>query len=149
MKKADEKINVTNEQDNNYSFIDENINFKQFDEHLTNLEKKIDILLDDKVSTKDIINITKETIQKDDKKRITVSKAIISIIFLFFIATFADVLFYIFNKSMQIRIINKKIEENILTESEIIDLNKKIEEMYSVFKEKKETKCKESSDLSE
>lgn len=149
MKKADEKIIVTNEQDNNYSFIDENINFKQFDEHLTNLEKKIDILLDDKVSTKDIINITKETIQKDDKKRITVSKVIISIIFLFFIATFADVLFYIFNKSMQIRIINKKIEENILTESEIIDLNKKIEEMYSVFKEKKETIGKESSDLSE
>ncbi|SFI68229.1 hypothetical protein SAMN04487775_104109 [Treponema bryantii] len=149
MKKEEKKLNVTNEQDNNYLSIEENINYKQLDEHLTNLEKKIDKLLDDKVSTKDIINITKETIKKDDRKRITVSKVIICIFFLFIIAIFADVLFYIFNKSMQIQIINKKIEENILTESEIKELNTKIEEMYSVFKEKKETTGKESSDLSE
>lgn len=128
-----QQIKATQNDSTLQSYDEKNLTYKELSKQITNLEQKIDNLMNEKVRTKEIINITKETIFKENKKSKIFPRAIIIIILLFVAISLADVLYYIYNKANQIKIINNKIQENILTQNQLQDFNDKITEISSLF----------------
>lgn len=122
--------------DLNYPLTEEtNISNNDLSKQILNLESKIDNLINNKVRTKEIINITKETIQKENKEKKYFPKAIIIILLIFVGVSLADLLYYVYNKANQIKIINAKIQENIITDSQVKAFYTKLDEVNTMFDE--------------
>ena len=102
---------------------------------LNDINNKLNTIANKKERTKEIINIAKET-YKNEKIKNNKFYIILAVVVSFFLGwVLFDIHLYCHNKSEQVKIINTKLNENVLTESQIKEITERLEECNSKIKE--------------
>lgn len=104
--------------------------------------------MNDNVKTKQIINITKDTLIKENYKNNRFQHFVIVTILIFILIGLIDFSYYIFLKSQRIRIINKAVSELNFSEEQIKELKEKITEYEKIFNVTEQPTDKKTDDNS-
>ena len=131
MKRFEQSVNETNISSTTNNIKD--VTCADLSKQITNLENKINNMLNDKLTTKQIINITKDTLSKEKYKNNYFRNVIIIIILVFLGFALADILYYVFYKAQQIKIINNIVKENNLSNDQIKILEDKIKDLENAL----------------
>lgn len=122
---------------------------------ITKIQNKLDEMSNSKIPTKEIINITKETLENEKIKNKKIYIFYGALITILIFLSLCNINYYFFMKTKQEKIITQKLNENILTEVQIEELTKKINGYNKIIEKQQDdinkikqelNNCKNASD---